>query len=175
MKNSACVSSFAARGTFSQSGRRSACRILRRSQPISWTGASSKATCARWPGTTALFSWKAIKYGACPPVMATSRMWSGSRRRCLVPTEQGKLTCRWLVDASGRRQFIQRLLKLRRPHEGYSFSTAWFRLAGRWDVEDLVPAENSPAAWPGSGSHPILLDQSSLCAGLLGVAHSAQQ
>ena len=61
----------------------------------------------------------------------------------LGATEQGKLTCRWLVDASGRRQFIQRLLKLRRPHEGHSFSTAWFRLAGRWDVEDLVPAENS--------------------------------
>jgi flavin-dependent dehydrogenase len=55
----------------------------------------------------------------------------------------GKLRCRWLADASGRRQLIQRQLKLRRPHEGHRCSTAWFRLSGRWDVDDLVPAENS--------------------------------
>ena len=57
----------------------------------------------------------------------------------------GKLRCRWLIDASGRRQLIQRQMSLRRSHDGHSCSAAWFRLAGRWDVDDLVPAADS--AW----------------------------
>ena len=57
----------------------------------------------------------------------------------------GKMRCRWLIDASGRRQLIQRQMHLRRPHDGHSCSAAWFRLAGRWDVDDLVPAVDS--AW----------------------------
>lgn len=52
-----------------------------------------------------------------------------------------ELRCRWVVDATGRRQLIQRQLKLRRPHEGHSCSSAWFRLSGRRDVDELVPAE----------------------------------
>jgi flavin-dependent dehydrogenase len=55
----------------------------------------------------------------------------------------GLLRCRWIADASGRRQLIQRKLNLRRPHQGDPCSAAWFRLAGRRDVDDLVPAENS--------------------------------
>jgi flavin-dependent dehydrogenase len=55
----------------------------------------------------------------------------------------GRLRCRWVVDASGRRQLLQRQLKLRRPPQGYPCSAAWFRLAGRRDVDDLVPVENS--------------------------------
>ncbi len=57
----------------------------------------------------------------------------------------GVLHCRWLIDATGRRQLIQRQLKLRRAHEGHSCASAWFRLAGRWDVGDMVPAANR--AW----------------------------
>lgn len=56
---------------------------------------------------------------------------------------EAKLHCRWLVDASGRRQLIQRQLQLRRPHKGHGCSSAWFRLSGRRDVDDLVPGENS--------------------------------
>ena len=51
-----------------------------------------------------------------------------------------KLRCRWIVDASGRRQLIQRQLSLRVPHTAPGCSTAWFRLPGRKDVDDLVPA-----------------------------------
>lgn len=57
----------------------------------------------------------------------------------------GALHCRWVVDASGRRQLIQRQFKLRRPSKGYPCSAAWFRLAGRWDVDDLVPPQER--AW----------------------------
>lgn len=55
----------------------------------------------------------------------------------------GSLACRWVVDASGRRQLIQRQLKLKRPGKGYRCSAAWFRLPGRWDVDDLVAGENT--------------------------------
>jgi flavin-dependent dehydrogenase len=55
------------------------------------------------------------------------------------------ITCRWVVDATGRRQLLQRQLKLRIPHQGTPCSSAWFRLAGRRDVDDLAPADNK--AW----------------------------
>jgi flavin-dependent dehydrogenase len=51
----------------------------------------------------------------------------------------GELRCRWIADASGRRQLIQRKLNLRRPSRGYPCSAAWFRLTGRRDVDHLVP------------------------------------
>ena len=53
------------------------------------------------------------------------------------------LQCRWLVDASGRRQLLQNQLKLRRPPVGHPTSSAWFRLEGRIDVDDLVPASDT--------------------------------
>jgi flavin-dependent dehydrogenase len=55
----------------------------------------------------------------------------------------GQLRCRWLVDASGRRQLIQRQLGLRQPSKGTPCSAAWFRLDGRRDVDDLVGPEDS--------------------------------
>lgn len=50
------------------------------------------------------------------------------------------VTARWVVDASGRAQILQRKLKLRRKREK-SGSSVWFRYEGRIDVEDLVPDE----------------------------------
>jgi flavin-dependent dehydrogenase len=61
----------------------------------------------------------------------------------LSSKDDGSLRCRWFIDASGRRQLIQRQLKLRQPHYGDACSSAWFRLSGRRDVDDLVPAENT--------------------------------
>jgi flavin-dependent dehydrogenase len=57
------------------------------------------------------------------------------------------LHCRWVVDASGRRQLIQRQLKLRREPKGHACSAAWFRLPGRKDVDDLVGIDH--ADWHG--------------------------
>ena len=53
--------------------------------------------------------------------------------------------CRWLIDASGRRQLIQRKLGLRKPSRGQNCSASWFRLAGRWDVNKL--ASETATAW----------------------------
>jgi flavin-dependent dehydrogenase len=75
-----------------------------------------------------------IAQGGEPHVVRVTDLSSG---------EDGQLRCRWVVDASGRRQIIQRQLKLRRPAQGCTCSAAWFRLAGRRDVDDLVPVENS--------------------------------
>jgi flavin-dependent dehydrogenase len=54
--------------------------------------------------------------------------------------EQADFTCRWLVDASGRRRLIQKKLNLTKPARGHSCSSAWFRLPGKVSVNDLVPA-----------------------------------
>jgi len=58
----------------------------------------------------------------------------------------GRITARWVVDATGRRRLLQRKLKLTKPLDR-NFSAAWFRLQGRIDVGDLVPAEE--AKWHG--------------------------
>jgi len=54
------------------------------------------------------------------------------------------LTCRFFVDATGRRRLLQSKLGLSResPHKA---SAAWFRIAGRIDLEEMVPA--SERAW----------------------------
>lgn len=54
-----------------------------------------------------------------------------------------QLKCKWVVDASGRRQLIQRKLGLKKPLSGNPCSSAWFRFEGRWDVSDLVPESNT--------------------------------
>lgn len=51
---------------------------------------------------------------------------------------------RWLVDATGRRRLVQRMLGLDRRMDARC-SAAWFRVAGRVDVEEFVPAE--AGAW----------------------------
>lgn len=49
-----------------------------------------------------------------------------------------RLKCRWVIDAMGRRRFIQRKLGMAQPHN-LLHSASWFRLPGRIDVTDLVP------------------------------------
>jgi flavin-dependent dehydrogenase len=47
------------------------------------------------------------------------------------------LTGRWVVDALGRRRLLQTKLGLKRAH-AHQASAAWWRYAGRVDVEDLA-------------------------------------
>lgn len=49
------------------------------------------------------------------------------------------LSARWVVDAMGRRRYLQKQLNLTKGQHGH-YSSAWFRLAGRVDVNALVPA-----------------------------------
>lgn len=55
-------------------------------------------------------------------------------------SESGALTARWVVDATGRRRFLQKKLGLARRF-GKPCSAVWWRLEGRIDVADLVPRE----------------------------------
>ncbi|MBX7552001.1 tryptophan 7-halogenase [Streptomyces sp. NPDC048665] len=54
------------------------------------------------------------------------------------------VTCRWVVDATGRHRLLQRKLGLTKrfaqPH-----NSVWFRLEGRLDTDELVAAEHT--AW----------------------------
>lgn len=52
--------------------------------------------------------------------------------------------CRWVIDAMGRRRFLQRKLGIAEPHNPLH-SASWFRLKGRIDISELVPA--SDTAW----------------------------
>lgn len=58
--------------------------------------------------------------------------------------ESGTLQARWFVDASGRRRFLQRKLGLQKAVAG-KCNAAWFRLPGRIDITNLVPATD--IAW----------------------------
>jgi 2-polyprenyl-6-methoxyphenol hydroxylase-like FAD-dependent oxidoreductase len=53
--------------------------------------------------------------------------------------------CRWVVDALGRRRWIQQQLDLGKPPAVSGFNAAWFRVEGRLDLEDFVPDSNE--AW----------------------------
>lgn len=53
----------------------------------------------------------------------------------------GTLHPRWVIDAMGRRRFLQKRLGLTREH-GKKCSAVWFRMPGRVDVSKLVPQEN---------------------------------
>ncbi len=62
-----------------------------------------------------------------------------------VATGQRRLMrCHWIIDAMGRRRFLQKKLDIAEPQNPL-YSAAWFRLPGRIDVCDLVP--RSDAAW----------------------------
>lgn len=56
--------------------------------------------------------------------------------------QQARIKCRWVIDAMGRRRFIQRKLGIAEPHNPLH-SASWFRLKGRIDVSDLVPAHET--------------------------------
>jgi hypothetical protein len=58
-----------------------------------------------------------------------------AQRRGEQSTEQ--LRCRWVVDATGRRRLLQSKLGLKKEN-GHQASAAWFRMAGRLDIDDLV-------------------------------------
>ncbi len=66
---------------------------------------------------------------------------SGARHtvRIQKPDSEGTATvnCRWLVDATGRRFFIQSKLKLKNRWE-HKLGAAWFRIEGRFDINDFV-------------------------------------
>ena len=54
-------------------------------------------------------------------------------------SQTSTIEAKWVVDATGRRRLLQRKLGLERKGLG-SCSAAWFRLPGRIDLSDLVPA-----------------------------------
>jgi flavin-dependent dehydrogenase len=54
-----------------------------------------------------------------------------------VPSQRQHIRCRWVIDAMGRRRFLQKKLSLTEPRDRH-YSAAWFRLPGRIDVQDLV-------------------------------------
>jgi flavin-dependent dehydrogenase len=56
-------------------------------------------------------------------------------------TTQHSVSCKWVVDASGRRSILQKKLGLRRKLNS-ACSSAWFRVKGRLDVSDFVPEDN---------------------------------
>jgi len=47
---------------------------------------------------------------------------------------------RWVVDAMGRRRFLQKKLGLQRERTRQQFNAAWFRYLGEVDLSDLVPS-----------------------------------
>jgi flavin-dependent dehydrogenase len=49
------------------------------------------------------------------------------------------IKARWVVDAMGRRRFLQRKLGLDKPNND-KFSAVWFRVKGRFDLSDFVPS-----------------------------------
>jgi 2-polyprenyl-6-methoxyphenol hydroxylase-like FAD-dependent oxidoreductase len=54
------------------------------------------------------------------------------------------LEARWVVDAMGRRRFLQKRLNLTKPNRK-RYSAAWFRMAGRIDISDFV--SKSEISW----------------------------
>jgi flavin-dependent dehydrogenase len=64
--------------------------------------------------------------------------------RIATEGEKDSLDCRWIIDASGRRRLIGKKLGLLRDN-GHYHSSAWFRIAKKFDVDCLVPA--SETAW----------------------------
>ncbi|GHO97469.1 hypothetical protein KSF_075170 [Reticulibacter mediterranei] len=54
------------------------------------------------------------------------------------------LRCRWVIDAMGRRRYLQKKLNLIKKQDLHH-SASWFRLRGRIDVCDLVP--RTEKAW----------------------------
>jgi len=52
------------------------------------------------------------------------------------------IECRWVVDAAGRGRMIQRQLGLGKRREA-DHNAVWFRVDGRVDVDDMVPASDT--------------------------------
>ena len=52
------------------------------------------------------------------------------------------ISARWVIDAMGRRRYLQKKLNLTTETKG-KCSSVWFRLPGRVDIDDLVSDQNS--------------------------------
>jgi flavin-dependent dehydrogenase len=65
---------------------------------------------------------------------------------------QQSVSCKWVVDASGRRSILQKKLGLRKKLNS-KCSSAWFRVKGRLDVGDFVPECN--IKWHQRAPHKI--------------------
>ncbi|HVU95546.1 MAG TPA: tryptophan 7-halogenase [Puia sp.] len=55
--------------------------------------------------------------------------------------EEVHVTCRWAIDATGRRSLLQKKLGFRKQVDS-KCSAVWFRVKGRFDVSDLVSADD---------------------------------
>jgi len=55
--------------------------------------------------------------------------------------EAQTVQARWVVDAMGRRRFLQKKLGLDRERPGKQNSAAWFRYPGKVDLEEWVPRD----------------------------------
>ncbi len=76
------------------------------------------------------------------------------RQEPLVPMQPAfELTCRWLVDASGREGVLHRHLGLRdtSPHVAHS---GWFRVEGKIDINDWVTGTAGETRWNREGWSP---------------------
>ena len=54
-----------------------------------------------------------------------------------------QIKARWVVDAMGRRRFLQKKLGLTQDGRRKKYSSAWFRFKERVDVSDLVPRDQA--------------------------------
>lgn len=71
----------------------------------------------------------------------------GGDHTVVVAPKEGdryELTCRWLVDATGRNALIRRRLKLTRGTK-HTANAGWFRINGRFDINSMVP--ETETAW----------------------------
>lgn len=57
--------------------------------------------------------------------------------------DEAEVKGRWVVDAMGRGGFLQRKLGLRKMKKEKPYSSVWFHVEGRLDVEDFVSLENT--------------------------------
>lgn len=71
--------------------------------------------------------------------------------------ENKTVKARWVIDATGRRQFIVRKLNLREEFPK-NCSASWIRVKGRFDMSDLVPKQNEEWHNRVSTFHPHLSD-----------------
>jgi len=57
------------------------------------------------------------------------------------------LSASWVIDATGRKRFLQRQLGLSRRCRGEAHNAVWFRVRGRVELSNLTP--NTEAEWHG--------------------------
>lgn len=65
--------------------------------------------------------------------------WAGNDA---IDLAAGEVKARWVVDATGRQALLRKRMKTTRgsPHKAHA---GWFRVKGKVDLEDMVPASNT--------------------------------